>query len=56
LKIRPFHDAKKEWRDEVMNDLWAIGVENWYVYGVSELREVVKCVCAVDVDEVAQCR
>ena len=30
LKKRPFHGAKKRWRDEMMSDLWAIGVEDWY--------------------------
>jgi len=31
LKKRPSHGAKKRWRDEVMNDLRGISVENWYV-------------------------
>ena len=31
LKKRPFYGAKKQWRDEVMSDLRAISVEDWYV-------------------------
>ena len=29
-KKRAFHDTKKRWRDEVMRDLKAIGLEDWY--------------------------
>jgi len=54
LKKRPFHGAKKRWRDEVMSDLWAISVEDWYV--VSQDSEMWSSLCAVAVDEVVQCR
>ena len=29
MKKRPFHGTKKRWRDEVMRDLKAIGMEDW---------------------------
>jgi len=51
LKKRPFHGAKK---DEVMSDLRVISVEDWYV--VRQDRERWSSLCAVAVDEVAQCR
>jgi len=42
LKKRPFHSAKKRWRDEVMSDLWAISVEDWYVVQYSVYVKIVK--------------
>ena len=30
LKKRPFHGTKKPWRDEVIRDLKAIDMEDWY--------------------------
>ena len=30
MKKRPFHGTKKQWRDEVMRDLKAIGMEDLY--------------------------
>ena len=53
LKKRPFHDAKKRLRDEVVNDLQAIGVENWYMLCQDRERWSNMCAVAVDVDEVA---
>ena len=40
----------------MVNDLWAtcIGVENWYV--LCQDRERWSSMCAIAVDEVAQCR
>ena len=35
LKKRLFYGAKKRWRDEVMSDLRAISVEDWYVVRMS---------------------
>ena len=54
LKRRPFYGAKKRWRDEVMSDLRAISVEDWYV--ACQDRERWSNLCAIAVDEVAQCR
>ena len=54
LKRRPFYGAKKQWRDEVTSDLRAISVEDWYV--VCQDRERWSNLCAIAVDEVAQCR
>ena len=39
MKKRPFHGTKKRWRDEVMRDLKAIGIEDWYA--VCQDREMV---------------
>ena len=54
LKKRPFYGAKKRWRDEVVKDLWAISVEDWYV--VCQDHKKWSDLYALAVDEVAQCR
>ena len=54
VRKRPFHGTKKRWRDEVMRDLKAISIEDWYT--VCQDRERWSSLCAVAVDEVAQCR
>ena len=56
LKKRSFYGAKKRWRDEVMTDLQAISVEDWYMYVVCQDRERWSNLSAIAVDEVAQCR
>ena len=53
-KKRPFHGTKKRWRDEVMRDLKAIGMEDWYA--VCQDWERWSSLCAVAIEEVAQCR
>ena len=45
------HGTKKQWRDEVIRDLKAIGIEDWYTVCQDQ-----DSLCAVAVDEVAQCR
>ena len=54
MKKRPFHGTKKRWRDQVMQDLKAIGMEDRYA--VCQDQERWSSLCAVAVDEVAQCR
>ena len=54
MKKRPFYDTKKRWRDELMRGLKAIGMEDWYAICLDKERW--SSLCAVAVDEVAQCR
>ena len=54
LKRRPFHGAKKRWRDEVVSDLRVIGVEDWYV--ACQDRKRWFNLCEIAFNKVAQCR